>query len=99
MGRYTELQKAWSENIKDFHRISDELDKINEAFQAIKKEREEMEREPIKDSDIIVMISSQFAPDYSVYKITDQSREWVKEQMENIAQMEEDERVNLDTEE
>lgn len=86
MGRYTELQKAWNENREDFHRISKELDKINKAFQEIEKEREEIEREPIKDSDVIVMISSQFASDYGVYKITDQSREWVKEQMEMIAE-------------
>lgn len=45
-----------------------------------------MEQESIKDSDVVVMFSSQFETDYVVCKITDQSREWVKEQMETIAE-------------
>ena len=60
---------------------------------------EEMEQEPIKDNDVIVMFSSQFASDYVVCKITDQSREWVKEQMEHLSKMDEEELSNLVIEE
>lgn len=99
MGRYTELQMAWNENREDFRRLKEEMDRNEEAFRKMEKEMEELEQEPIKDSDVVVMFSSQFASDYAVYKITDQSREWVKAQMETIAGMDEDTRSELVIEE
>ena len=99
MGRYTELQMAWNENREDFRRLKEEMDRNEEAFRKMEKEMEELEQEPIKDSDVVVMYSSQFASEYVVCKITDQSREWVKEQMETIAGMDEDTRSDLVIEE
>ena len=90
MGRYAELQKAWDENREEFRRLKEEMEKNEDAFLKIDQEMEAMEQEPIKDSDVVVMFSSQFETDYVVCKITDQSREWVKEQMNNIAGMDED---------
>ena len=99
MGRYAELQKAWDENREEFRRLKEEMEKNEDAFLKIDQEMEAMEQEPIKDSDVVVMFSSQFETDYVVCKITDQSREWVKEQMNNIAGMDEDALANLDVEE
>ena len=78
MGRYAELQKAWDENREKFRRLKEEMEKNEAAFRKIDQEMEAMEQEPIKDSDVVVMFSSQFETDYVVCKITDQSREWVK---------------------
>ena len=94
-----ELQKAWDENREEFRRLKEEMEKNEDAFLKIDQEMEAMEQEPIKDSDVVVMFSSQFETDYVVCKITDQSREWVKEQMNNIAGMDEDALANLDVEE
>ena len=99
MGRYAELQKAWEENREDFRRLKEEIEKNEDAFRKIDQEMEAMEQEPIKDSDVVIMFSSQFETDYVVCKITDQSREWVKEQMETIAGMNEDALAELDVEE
>lgn len=99
MGRYTDLQNAWNENRNDFRRIKEEMERNEETFHKIEKAMEEMEQEPIKDSDVVVMLSSQFASDYVVCKITDQSREWVKEQMEHLSKMDEEELSNLVIEE
>ena len=99
MGRYAELQKAWEENREDFRRLKEEIEKNEDAFRKIDQEMEAMEQEPIKDSDVVIMFSSQFETDYVVCKITDQSREWVKEQMETIAGMDEDALAGLDVEE
>lgn len=99
MGRYMDLQNAWNENRSDFRRIKEEMERNEEDFHKIEKAMEEMEQEPIKDNDVVVMLSSQFASDYTVCKITDQSREWVKEQMETIAGMDEAALSNLVIEE
>ena len=99
MGRYAELQKAWDENREKFRRLKEEMEKNEAAFRKIDQEMEAMEQEPIKDSDVVVMFSSQFETDYVVCKITDQSREWVKEQMETIAGMDEDALGDFDVEE
>lgn len=85
MGRYTELVKA--------------VEGTRETLKKMMEEMEQIEQEPIKDSDVVVMLSSQFVSDYVVCKITDQSRDWVRERMRNIAEMDEEDLVKLDIEE
>ena len=53
MGRYAELQKAWDENREEFRRLKEEMEKNEDAFLKIDQEKEAMEQEPIKDSDVV----------------------------------------------